>query len=378
MECVSSVKYAGRVNNMVTEEIKSERGIRKGDPLSPYLFIIVTEWLNVKLKEMHDRGELNGVRICREALVVTHLLFADDSMFFIKADHKNAYNLKRVKQVKKLSRYLGLPVAFSHSKTEMFKFIIEKVWKRVQGWKEKILSMTGKEVLIKTVLQAIPIYAMMWFKVPDALIKRIVNIVSKYWWSNNREGMGIQWCRFGKLCDSKENGGLGFRNLTIFNKALLVKQVWRLLVCQDNLTTKLLKAKYFRESNIFDSQLGTRPSFACRSIWNVSKKTQRWISFEESMQRPAWSLESNGAFSSRSTYIGLKEEVDRAKKNDRGEQVDNMRVVSFWKTIRRLNVQPRVKNCAWRVYHDFLPSEKNLAKRGCDVQCNYQLCGNHC
>ncbi|KAL9665495.1 hypothetical protein QQ045_020915 [Rhodiola kirilowii] len=148
--------------------------------------------------------------------------------------------------------------------------------------------MAGKEVLIKVVLQAIPIYAMMCFKVPDSLIKRIVSIVSKYWWSNSMEGRGIHWCRFGKLCDSKEDGGLGFRNLTIFNEALLAKQVWRLLVCQDNLTTKLLKAKYFRESNIFDIQLGARPSFAWRSIWNVSRKIQRWISFEESTQRPVW------------------------------------------------------------------------------------------
>ncbi|KAL9664147.1 hypothetical protein QQ045_019545 [Rhodiola kirilowii] len=96
MECVLSVTYAVSVNNMMTEDIRPERGISQGDPLSPYLFLIVTEWLNMKLKEMHDRGEVNGVRICREAPEVTHLLFADDSMFFLKADHKNAYNLKRV------------------------------------------------------------------------------------------------------------------------------------------------------------------------------------------------------------------------------------------------------------------------------------------
>ncbi|KAL9675364.1 hypothetical protein QQ045_003566 [Rhodiola kirilowii] len=94
----------------------------------------------------------------------------------------------------KISRYLTFPVMFSHNKTGLFQFILQKVWKRVQGWKEKMLSMAGKENLIKAVIQAFPMYTMMCFKIPATLIKIIVSIVCKYWWSNGvraREFIGV-------------------------------------------------------------------------------------------------------------------------------------------------------------------------------------------
>ncbi|KAL9659004.1 hypothetical protein QQ045_028263 [Rhodiola kirilowii] len=280
MNCVVSVSYVIRVNGMVTEEITPGRGIRQGDPLSPFLFLICTEWLSMKVNEYQKRGKLNGIKICRGAPEVTHLLFADDSLFFLRAKMKNAENLRRilseyemlsgqkvnlskseiyfggnvtdderrricellgVRQVSFMSRYLGLPVAFGHNRTELCKYIVERIWKKVQGWKEKSLSIAGKEVLIKAVVQAMPTYAMSCFKIPESLIKRMVSIVSNYWWSNSKVGKGIHWCKFDKLCEEKLEGGLGFRVLSIFNDALLSKQVWRLLTCPESLVARLLK-----------------------------------------------------------------------------------------------------------------------------------------
>ncbi|CAM8982037.1 unnamed protein product [Rhodiola kirilowii] len=345
---------------------------------------------------------------------ISHLLFADDSMFFVKADVKNANSLKEVLkeyevlsgqminfskseiffsqnvteevkgricsilgvgQVDRISKYLGLPVMFSHNKTELFRFIIEKVWKRVQGWKEKTLSMAGKEILIKAVIQASPTYAMMCLRIPDQLIKRIVSIVSKYWWSNGGDSRGIHWCSFDKLCKAKTEGGLGFRELSIFNDALLAKQVWRLLHCEDSLTSRLLKSKYYREANVLNCNLGVRPSVAMRSIWYACNKVRQWIDIDEETQQPVWREESNGVFSTRSAYLKLKEAADVIKRNSIGEQADNRKVSSFWKIIWRLQVQPKVKIFSWRLYHDYLPSAKNLIRRGCQVPPCCALCG---
>ncbi|CAM8887236.1 unnamed protein product [Rhodiola kirilowii] len=414
MSCICSVKYTIRVNDMLTREFRPERGIRQGDPLSPYLFLICTEWLTSRLRELQSRNKINGVKICREAPEVSHLLFADDSMFFLRADIKNAVNLKEalkdyeklsgqminfnkseiffsqnvpgniresicrvlgVEQVDKISRYLGLPVMFSHNKTELFQFIIEKVWKRVQGWKEKMLSMAGKKILIKAVIQEIPMYAMMCFKIPEALIKRIVSIVSRYWWSNGGEGKGIYWCKFEKLCRSKLEGGLGFRDLGIFNDALLSKQVWRLLKCRESLTGRLLKAKYYKEGRILNWNLGRRPSVAMRNIWGACNKIQHWIEIDNSNQEPIWKGDSSGSFSTRSAYQKLREVVETARSNNEGEQADKRQLTSFWKIIWRLRVQPKVKIFAWRLYYDYLPSARNLLKRGCEVQSSCPLCG---
>ncbi|KAL9681142.1 hypothetical protein QQ045_012923 [Rhodiola kirilowii] len=93
MICIKTVSYAVRVNDLVTEEVKPGRGIRQGDPLSPFLFLICSEWLNLKIKEYQRKCKLNGVKICRGAPEITHMLFADDSIFFLRPDMKNAENI---------------------------------------------------------------------------------------------------------------------------------------------------------------------------------------------------------------------------------------------------------------------------------------------
>lgn len=75
MECVSSVDYKVRFNDVETDTIKPTRGLRQGDPLSPYLFLLVAEGLSSMLKGAEDRGEIEGVKVCRGAPVVSHLLF---------------------------------------------------------------------------------------------------------------------------------------------------------------------------------------------------------------------------------------------------------------------------------------------------------------
>jgi hypothetical protein len=91
MACVSSVKYRVRFNSIETEPIIPTRGLRQGDPLSPYLYVLVAEGLSCMIKGAKERGDLEGVKVCREALVISHLFFfSDDSLFLMHADRKNA------------------------------------------------------------------------------------------------------------------------------------------------------------------------------------------------------------------------------------------------------------------------------------------------
>jgi hypothetical protein len=65
---------------------------------------------------------------------------------------------------------------------------------------------------------------------------------------------------------SKSKGGMGFRDLAMFNKALLAKQLWRIMQNPDSLVAKIMKAKYFPRSDLFEAKLGSRPSLAWRSM----------------------------------------------------------------------------------------------------------------
>ena len=95
MECVRSVKYQVRVNNELTDLFVPSRGLRQGDPLSPYLFLLCAEGLSSLIVHEEEAGNLMGVKVCRDAPSVPHLLFTDDSLILMRADAANATSLRR-------------------------------------------------------------------------------------------------------------------------------------------------------------------------------------------------------------------------------------------------------------------------------------------
>ena len=305
MSCVTSVSYNVRFNGMETEVFTPTRGLRQGDPLSPYLFLLVAEGLYNMLHGAESRGELEGVRVCRGAPVISHLFFADDSLILMHADRRNATNLKNVLDTyyaasgQKLShdkssiffsmntmvevkeevcqilnvmteslndKYLGLPALVSAERSDCFQHLVDRVRQRVNGWKEKLLSMGGKEVLIKSIAQAIPVYAMMVFKIPQNICKGISDTISQYWWGDDDEKKRIHWRVWWKMCVPKNRGGMGFRDLQSFNLALLAKQVWRLLSDSDSLCARVLRAKYYPNGKLLEAKLKRGASYTWQSI----------------------------------------------------------------------------------------------------------------
>ncbi|KAL4362884.1 hypothetical protein GQ457_04G002440 [Hibiscus cannabinus] len=129
--------------------------------------------------------------------------------------------------------------------------------------------MGGKEVLIKSVLQAVPVYAMHCFLLPITLCRAMEQIMAKFWWRNNGSNKGIHWTTWAQLTRSKNEGGIGFRNLSQFNVALLAKQCWRLVTQPNCLMAKILKARYYPQTDFLNSSLGSSPWYVWRSLWSA-------------------------------------------------------------------------------------------------------------
>ena len=83
--------------------------------------------------------------------------------------------------------------------------------KKLARWKEKLLSLVGKEVLIKVVAQAIPTFTISCFKIPNSICDEFTSMVSQFWWGQKKEERKMVWLSWDKMCLPKEKGGMGFQ-----------------------------------------------------------------------------------------------------------------------------------------------------------------------
>jgi len=264
MICVTSVEYNVIFNGDRIGPITPKRGLRQGFPLSPFLYIICAEGLSATIKNHERKGTLHGNRVCMAAPSVSHLLFVDDSFIFCNANTSEAQQLKEilsnyeqasgqamnfrksaiafssntrqediasiknilgVSDLIRSGKYLGLPSMVGRSKKAIFSYLKDRIWKKCQAWNARSLSRAGKEILIKSVAQAIPSYCMGAFLIPNSLCEELERMMNSFYWDSKKNGRhSINWMKWEKLALHKRCGGLGFRNMEAFDLSILGKQ----------------------------------------------------------------------------------------------------------------------------------------------------------
>ena len=163
------------------------------------------------------------------------------------------------------------------NKRNSFNEIKEKLSKKLVGWKEKLLSKVGKEVLIKAIGQAIPMYTISCFKIPDSLCDELISMIRNFWWDQKQDERKMARLYWDKLCAPKVAEGMGFHQLKQFNLTLLAKQGWRLQTMQDSLLYHPFKARYFPHSDFLQALIGNNPSYAWQSIMAAQFLVQQGI-----------------------------------------------------------------------------------------------------
>ncbi|KAL0288754.1 UNVERIFIED_CONTAM: putative mitochondrial protein [Sesamum angustifolium] len=191
MSCVTTVSYSFLLNGSEFGSLSPSRGLRQGDPLSPYLFLLCTEAFSSLIQNAEQAGDIKGISICKRAPSISHLLFADDTQIYCQATHSSIIFVKNILETyakasgqminynkssmvlsknstdtlkdtlpmllglqreDQQERYLGLPSVVGRSKKGVFSYIRDRVWQRIRGWCERNLSQAGKATMIQSVL----------------------------------------------------------------------------------------------------------------------------------------------------------------------------------------------------------------------------------
>ncbi|GJX47191.1 putative RNA-directed DNA polymerase [Tanacetum coccineum] len=232
-DCILCCLHSGSIliNGSPSKEFKLSKGLKQGDPLSPFLFIIAMEALHIAIMEAREKGVFTGAEIGKNKVEISHLQYANDALLLGEWSELNITILIRILRcfqvssglkvnlnksrlmgvgvkndgVKRVARsikcknasllfiYLGLPLGSSMRKINSWDPVVSKFHLKLAKWKAKSLSFGGRLTLIKAAMTNLPTYYFSRFKAPTSVIKLLEQIRRKFFWHGGVEEKKVSW-----------------------------------------------------------------------------------------------------------------------------------------------------------------------------------------
>ncbi|KAJ0508909.1 putative RNA-directed DNA polymerase [Helianthus annuus] len=278
--CLRSGKGSVLVNGSPSKEFAYKRGLRQGDPLSPFLFILAMQVLDMFMRRAVSLGLFHGVKTPNGGPTISHLCYADDVLFvgewsernFVYLKHllrclflvtglKVNYNKSKIygvgvgeAETQAMAEilncgmgslpftYLGVPIGANMKRAVYWQPVVDKFHKKLSSWKANTLSFAGRVTLTKAVLGSLPSYYLSLFLAPKSIVKKLESIRRSFIWGRTNLKNKINWVRWEKLIRPKNFGGIGLGGIRDFNIAMLAKWWWRYKEEPNQLWASVIKA----------------------------------------------------------------------------------------------------------------------------------------
>jgi hypothetical protein len=281
---ISTVQFSVLVNGSPADFFGSSRGLRQGDPLSPLLFLLVMEVLSKLFQKTEEvgltRGFMTGMLGGFEVRI-SHLLFADDTIVFCDAVPEQVLHIRKVLSCfetitglrANLNKsemvpmgvvdcmppladllccrigalpmlYLGMPLGAHYKALPVWNSILEKIERRLVSWQTLYLSKGGRLTLLKSTLSSLQTYFLSLFTIPISVAQRIKKLQRNFLWEGMGDVVKYHLVSWDQVCSPITYGGLGVKNLILFNKALLGKWLWHFGSEESHLWRRVIAAKY--------------------------------------------------------------------------------------------------------------------------------------
>lgn len=304
-QCITTTRFSISVNGELCGYFKGAKGLRQGDPLSPYLFVIALEVFSQMLNSKFRAGDI-GYHPKTAELEVTHLAFADDLMIFFDGEKNSLDNivdtmelfatwsgLRMNKEKTELYvgglnqaettdltslgftlgsmpvRYLGLPLMHRKLRISEYRPLLVKISGHFTAWSSRKLSYAGRAELVKSVIYGTINFWTSAFVLPKGCLQQIQSLCSRFLWTGKVTDCGVAKIAWSTVCLPKKEGGLGFRNLEIWNKTLCLKLLWMLYIPNPSLWASWIKKYRIGDESLWSLDANKAGSGTWRSLLNL-------------------------------------------------------------------------------------------------------------
>ncbi|XP_059659057.1 uncharacterized protein LOC132305432 [Cornus florida] len=302
--CITSPSFTVAINGEFKGFFTGKRGLRQGDPISPFLFVIIMDIFTSTVKNIISRTPRFRYHWRCKELGITHLSFADDLFLFCHGDITSVSILKSALDhfctmsglsinLSKSSiflsgvdpsteatisnllginkgylpiRHLGVPLISTCLRAADCRPLIERITHMITHWTSRSLSYACRLQLIKSVLVSTQVYWSSIFILPKGVFDEINRILMAFLWSGiemKSTNAKIAWM---DICKPKEAGGLGIPNLVISNQAAIIRYIWDLTDNSDRVWIKWCKTYLIKGKNLWALEIPQSCSWSWRKL----------------------------------------------------------------------------------------------------------------